>query len=404
MSRPPIEIVGIGEDGLAGLGDRARALVRDAELLVGGARHLALVPDHRGDRLAWRSPLVDTLAELERQRHRRIVVLATGDPLWFGIGRLLLQHFGPQEVRVHPHPSAFQLACARLGWPLDRAVTVSLHGRPLASLRRWLQPGRRILALTDGGEAPVRIARMLVEDGFAGARLHVLQHMGGPDETVARGTAADLADSEPFAALNLVAIELPEDAVAVGASPLPGLPDRLYAHDGNITKAEVRAVTVAALAPRPGLLLWDVGAGSGAVAIEWMRAAAGARAIAIEQRPERAARIRINAERLGVPELELVTARAPAALEGLPPPDVVFVGGGLAGGDLLERCCERLRPGGRLVANAVSVEGEAALHAFVSRHGGMLRRLAVQRAEPAGGAHVWRALAPVTQLVHDRAS
>lgn len=402
MTALRLDVVGIGEDGLAGLGEAARRLVLDAELLVGGRRHLALVPETGAERLAWRSPLAASFADIEARAGRRIVVLATGDPLWYGIGRALVARYGLATVRVHPHLSAFQLACARLGWPLEEATTLSLHGRPQDLLARLLQPGRRLLALTADGKAPSAIGRLLVERGFSPSPARVLAHLGGPREAAWRGTAAMLAAAGDFPDLNLVALETVAAADARSLPLAPGLPEDAFLHDGTVTKAEVRAATLSALAPMPGLMLWDVGAGCGSIAVEWLRLEPAARAIAVEARAERATTVRANATRLGVPELAVVEGRAPEILEGLDDPDRVFLGGGVAAAGLLDYLAERLRGGGRLVANAVTVDAEAALFTFAARRGGTLRRIAVQRAETRNGHRIWRALAPVTQLVWEK--
>jgi precorrin-6Y C5,15-methyltransferase (decarboxylating) len=296
-------------------------------------------------------------------------------------------------MTVLPHTAAFQEACCRLGWPLEEVVTLSLHGRPLDTLRRHLQPGRRLLALTADGAAPAMIGALLVEAGFGRSAAWVLEELAGQSERVVRMEAGALADRR-FADLNLVALELE----GPGLSMAPGLPDTAFAHDGQLTKAEVRAVTLAALAPLEGELLWDVGAGSGSVAIEWLRTGSRMRAVAIEREGERARRIEDNARRLGVPELELRVGTAPAALVGLPTPAAVFVGGGVTAPGLLDHCWSKVEDGGRLVANAVTVAGEAALLAFHAAHGGRLVRLSLARAEPVGGRLAWRPALPVTQL------
>lgn len=398
MSAPWLTVVGIGADGMDGLGARARAAVAQAELLVGGRRHLAMVPEDDGcARLPWRSPLAETLEGLRAWRGRRVVVLATGDPLWYGIGRLLLRHVPRDELSILPHVSAFQEACARLGWALEEVHTVSLHGRPVESLYRHLQPGRRLLALTADGAAPGRIGAMLDDDGYGPTRIWVMEELGSAAERVVATTPGDVRGRR-FADLNLMALELAADVTARLLPSTPGLPDDAFAHDGQLTKAELRALTLASLAPREGELLWDVGAGAGSVAIEWLRTGRAMRAVAVEQDPGRVARIGGNAARLGVPELEIVRGAAPACLADLPAPDAVFVGGGLATHGLLDACWRRLGPGGRFVANAVTLDGEAALLAFHARHGGRLLRVAISRAEPAGGQLVWRPAMPVTQL------
>ena len=392
-----LSVVGIGADGLEGLRPAARAAVDRAEVLVGGARHLAMVPPDPRPRLAWRSPLTDTLPEILALRPRRVAVLASGDPLWYGVGRLLLRHVPPSEVTVLPHISAFQEACSRLGWPLEDVHAVTAHGRPVAGLRRHFHAGRRLLVLTADGRAPAEIAGCLVASGFGASRTVVLEEMGGPHERRVEDTAANLVDGR-FGDLNLLAVEVRSDPGRTQQPFTPGLPDDAFEHDGQITKAEVRAVTLAALAPCDGELLWDVGAGAGSVAIEWLRAGRGMRAIAIERDPERAARIAANADRLGVPELEVRLGEAPAALADLAEPRAVFLGGGVAIPGLIEQCWQRLGRGGRLVANAVTLAAEQTLLAFHAAHGGRLVRLAVSRAEPVGGQLAWRPAMPVTQL------
>ncbi len=390
-----LSLIGIGADGLDGLSARARRVLAAAEVLVGGTRHLALLPDDPRPRLSWRSPLAATLPEILALRPRQVAVLATGDPLWYGIGRLLLQHLSPAEVAIVPHVSAFQEACSRLGWTLEEAFPLTAHGRPVASLRRHFQPGRRLLVLTSDGAGPAAIGRCLVADGYGDSRVTVLEAMG--DEAERRTDAPAAALQERFGELNLVAVEL--CATAQPRPSVPGLPDEAYEHDGQLTKAEIRAVTLAALAPCDGELLWDVGAGAGSVAIEWLRAGRGMRAVAVERDPTRAARIAANAERLGVPELIVHTGAAPDALAELPGPQAIFVGGAVAAPGLLGLCWRRLASGGRLVANAVSVAGEAAVLAFHAAQGGRLLRLQITRAEPIGAQLAWRPAMPVTQLV-----
>ncbi|MGD9509847.1 MAG: precorrin-6y C5,15-methyltransferase (decarboxylating) subunit CbiE [Geminicoccaceae bacterium] len=389
-----LTLVGIGADGLDGLSLKARRAIAAAEFLVGGVRHLAMLPADSRQRLTWRSPLADTLPEILALRPRPVAMLATGDPLWYGIGRLLLQHLSPAEVAIVPHVSAFQEACSRLGWALEDALPLTAHGRPVAALRRHFQPGRRLLVLTADGAGPTAIARCLVADGYGESRITVFEEMGGERERRTDATAAALQGC--FADLNLVGIDLCSSARP--RSSVPGLPDETYEHDGQLTKAEVRAITLASLAPCDGELLWDVGAGAGSVAIEWLRAGRKMRAVAVERDCARAGRIAANAERLGVPELVVHTGAAPAALSDLPAPSAVFVGGGIASPGLLDLCWERLQSGGRLVANAVSISGEAALLAFHAAHGGRLLRLQLARAESIGAQLVWRPAMPVTQL------
>jgi len=400
VTAPWLHIVGIGADGLAGLGEAARAAIASAELLVGGERHLAMVPGGEAERLAWRSPLGATIAEIERHRGRRVVVLASGDPMNYGVGATLLRSFPLAETRIMPAVGAFSLAAARLGWPLQEASCLSLHGRPLDRLARYLSDGARLLALTDDGAAPPRIAGWLDARGWGPSRLTLLENLGGADERII-AAPADAFPTGPAADLNILAIECRAAAETPVRSRLAGLPDAAFRHDGQLTKAEIRAVTLAALAPMRGETLWDIGAGCGSIAIEWLRATDGA-AYAIEQNEARPALITENAAGLGVPELAIIVGTAPAALADLPVPDAIFIGGGVET-VLLAACRDALRPGGRLVANTVTVEGEAVLHQFIARQGGTLTRLAISRAEPAGAHLIWRALAPVTQLAWRKA-
>ena len=392
-----LAVVGIGEDGLGGLSGAARALVEGAELLVGGERHLALVPEGKAERLVWRQPLGDTIELIAARRGQRVVVLASGDPLCYGVGATLQRQFPAAEMLVLPQPSAFSLAAARLVWPLDGCVTLSLHNRPLEALRLHVAPGMRILALTTDGDTPVQVAELLAKSGWGPSAMTVFAHMGGERERRIDATA----ESWPLgrvAALNTLAIECRPGPAARPLSRLAGLPDDAFEHDGQITKREIRAASLAALAPLPGELLWDVGAGSGSIAIEWLRTSRAARAIAIERDAMRSAVIARNAAALGVPDLRIVQGAAPAALAGLPAPDAIFLGGSVGDGVLWETLWRALKPGGRLVANAVTVEGEAQLGRWHARHGGELTRLAISRAEPVGGFHGWRSLMTVTQL------
>ena len=394
---PWLSIIGIGEDGLAGLSAAARALVESAELLIGGERHLAMVPPGAAERQSWESPLSRTVERIGAARGRRVVVLASGDPMCYGVGVTLARRFDPQELTIIPQLGAFTLAASRLAWPLADCVTLTVHGRPLERILLDLAPGQLLLVLSEDGTTPSRIAALLRNHGWGPSRLTVLEHLGGARERVLSGTASDWAESA-CADLNTVAIECQPGPGARPHSRATGLPDDAFLHDGQLTKREVRAATIAALAPFPGQVLWDVGAGCGSIAIEFLRATRRGRAFAIEPDPARRDLIARNASALGVPELRIVAGTAPEALADLPKPDAVFVGGGVTAPDLIEQVWAALAPGGRLVANVVTVEGEARLGAFQACHGGELMRIAVSRAEPIGGRLGWRPLMPVTQL------
>jgi precorrin-6B C5,15-methyltransferase / cobalt-precorrin-6B C5,C15-methyltransferase len=392
-----LAIVGIGEDGIVGISPAARALVETAEMLVGGARHLAMVPPGRAERLVWRRPLADTLGDIAARRGRRVTVLASGDPLWYGIGALLTRRFPIDEITIVPHPGAFSLAAARLGWAIEECTILTLHGRPLDSLRLHLFPGARVLLLSHDGDTPHRVAALLAETGWGPSRVTVFEHLGGEREAAYSAAAESWGESR-VADLNTVAIACVPGLGANPLSRLAGLPDEAFEHDGQLTKREARALTLARLAPLPGETLWDIGAGNGSIAIEWLRAIPGGSAIAIEHNEVRAARIARNAAWLGVPRLRVVVGRAPEALAGLPPPEAIFIGGGIGGSGLLDDAWAALRSGGRLVANAVSIEGEQAMLDWRARHGGELTRIAISRAESLGAYHAWRPLMLVTQL------
>lgn len=395
---PAVTVVGIGADGWGGLTGRSRDALRAAEVILGGVRQLALLPPEcRAERVPWPSPLRPAVPDLlAAHAGRRLAVVASGDPFSYGIGRALAQEAGPEALHVLPHPSSVSYACARLGWSVEDVEVVTLVGRPLARLAAALHHGRRLLVLSAGADTPAEVATLLREHGFGPSPFHVLEQLGGDRERRLDGTAADWS-RPPGDPLNVVAVECRRapDATRLGA--VPGLPDDAYEHDGQLTKRHVRAATLAALAPAPGELLWDVGGGSGSIGIEWMRVHPSCRAVAVERDPARADRIRHNAHTLGVPALDVVTGAAPEALAGLPAPDAVFVGGGLTAPGLLDACWDALPAGGRLVANTVTLESEALLADRYRRHGGDLVRLAVSHAAPVGGFTGWRQAMPVTQ-------
>jgi precorrin-6Y C5,15-methyltransferase (decarboxylating) len=394
---PWLHIVGLGADGEAGLSPAARKAIGEAELVVGSARQLALVKSLvRADTLAWPSPLSDGITRVLARRGRSTTVLGSGDPFFFGIGATLAPELVRGEFICHPALSSVSLAAARLGWPLQNTEVVSLHGRDLDTLVRYLQPGQRILALSWDDTTPARVARLLTARGFGPSRLTVLESLGGPQERL-RSCRAGAFSVEGVAALNLVGIEVEAEPHALVIPCRASLPDSAFEHDGQLTKEDVRAVTLSALRPRPGARLWDVGAGSGSIAIEWLLSHPACRATAIEKDPARCARILRNARALGVPELDVVQGSAPEALADLPAPDAVFIGGGASHDALLDHCYLALSRGGRLVVNAVALETEARLLAAYAKHGGELRRLSIETALPLGSMTGWRPAMPVVQ-------
>ncbi|SCX30035.1 precorrin-6y C5,15-methyltransferase (decarboxylating) subunit CbiE [Agrobacterium rosae] len=394
---PWLSIVGIGENGLAGLGQDARQAIETAEFVFGGKRHLALAEDAiKGQARPWPVPFDVEMADVVALRGREVCVLASGDPFFYGVGVTLLRQVPAEETVSYPAPSAFSLAASRLGWALQDVECVSLHGRSIDLIRPHLHPGAKLIVLTSDEKAPALLASLVSEAGFGASNFSLLEALGGPRKKVQTGKAAkfSLSDVDP---LNVVAINVMANEKARIIPYSQGLDDALFEHDGQMTKREIRAVTLSSLGPRHGELLWDIGAGSGSIGIEWMLAHPSLRAIGIEQHPERAERAMRNAEAFGVPGLEIVIGTAPGAFEGLPTPDAIFIGGGGSEAGVLDGAIKALKPGGRLVANAVTLEMEATLLAAQSRLGGSLIRLEVARASAVGSMQGWRAAMPVTQ-------
>lgn len=377
-----------------GLVPATRAVVEAAEVIIGGDRHHRLSEAVGAERVAWPSPFDALIDVLQSYRGKRVVVLATGDPLWFSVGARIGRAIDPHEIVYHPQLSAFQLAAARMGWSMPDVETLTVHGRPVEQMIAFIQPDIRLLILTTGAQTPAQIARFLTERGFGQSKITVLAAMGGADEQRFDGVAESWAHEVP--AFNTMAVECIAAPDAALLPRVPGLADDMFQHDGTMTKQEVRAATLAKLMPMRGALLWDIGTGCGSVGVEWMRAAHYARAIGIEPRADRRAMAAANALALGAPKLELVDGTVPEALDGLPAPDAVFIGGGLSQ-EVFEAAWAALRPLGRLVANAVTLESEALLMALHKQHGGQLVKLQVNRAEPVGPLTGWRPLMPVTQ-------
>ncbi|MGH6838914.1 MAG: precorrin-6y C5,15-methyltransferase (decarboxylating) subunit CbiE [Methylocella sp.] len=400
MIAPPPEkwlsLIGIGEDGIEALSPAARKMLAQAQLVVGGARHLALAGPLSAETMTWPSPLADAIPKILLRRGSPVCVLASGDPFFYGVGTLLGAHVGPHEMQCFPAPSAFSLAAARLNWSLQDCCLMSLYGRGFERIIPALQPGAKLLCLSWDETTPPRLAKLLCERGLGQSRFIVMEAMGGMRERT-RATTAEAFRMEGIDPLNVVALEI---AATVQSRILPvanGLADSWFETDGQLTKREVRAVTLSSLAPRRGELLWDVGAGSGSIAIEWLLSDPANRAIAIEAREDRASLIRRNAASVGVPHIEIITGTAPEALATLPRPRAIFVGGGTSDASLLDAAYAALAPGGRLVVNAVTLEAEAELIRRFKAVGGDLIRIAIGRANPLGSYLAWRPALPVTQ-------
>jgi len=395
-----LSIVGIGEDGWDGLNHEARQSVTSAELLYGGARHLGFISASGASatRIPWPSPMAPAVQQIltDHRRQKKVAVLASGDPMLHGVGVTLTRNLIPTEFRVIPQVSAFSLACARLGWPIAETVLITLVNRPIEQLLRHLYPGQRLVIFSEDGSTPASVARFLTQSGYGASKLDVFENLGGSSERNTSDLAASWADKQ-CGKLNLVAVLCAPDSSLKPLSLAPGLPDDAFDTDGQLTKREVRAVTLARLAPLPNQTLWDVGAGAGSIGIEWMRLHPSCSCIAFEAREDRAARILQNAAQLGVPTLKVILGIAPATFANLGSPDTIFIGGGVSNDNLFDACWAKLSPGGRLVANAVTLQSEASLVARHTIYGGDLMRMLVSRANPIGGSYGWRPMMPVTQ-------
>ncbi len=393
MSARWLHIIGIGEDGLAGLSNAALALVESAQVIIGGDRHHNLAPNIKAQRVSWPSPFDAMIDTIRGYRGKRVVILVSGDPLWYSVGARIGRAIDPKEITYHPQISAFQLAACRMGWSLPDVETLTIHGRPAEQIVSWFSPAARLLVLTKDKTSPADVAKLLCDNGYEKSKMHVLAAMGGEHENRFDGVAHNWNQEVPD--LHVLAIEC---VAGKNAKILPrtGLPDEMFSHDGNFTKQGVRAITLAKLAPQRGELLWDIGLGCGSVAIEWMRGAFEARAIGIEPRADRRAFAAQNALALGTPALKIVEGKVPDALEKLPVPDAVFIGGGISE-KTIEICMAKLKPHGRLVANGVTLESEAILLAAYKKYGGELQRINFQRAEALGSFECWKSNLSVTQ-------
>jgi precorrin-6Y C5,15-methyltransferase (decarboxylating) len=391
-----LTVIGIGEDGIEGLPPIHRATIAAAALIIGGERHLAMLGATKAETQTWASPLSKTVEEILKRRGKPVVVLATGDPMHFGIGVTLAKRVAHDEIAIHPHLSAFSLAAARLAWPLAEVECLTFHGRPIELLTAAVTPRQKLMILSHDSTTPGLVAARLTAMGYGASRFVVLEHMGGGKERLRESKAEDWGAND-VADLNTIAIDCVAGPNAKVLHRGFGLPDEAFQHDGQLTKREIRAAALSALGPLHGELLWDIGAGCGSIAIEWLRHDRSLKAVAIERDPTRAAMIRDNAAALGTPNLQLIEGEAPDALRDLPQPDAIFIGGGTGRARVIDAAWKALRPGGRLVAHAVTVEGELALAAGFHAHGGEMTRLSVQRMQPVGSLHGWKPLMPVTQ-------
>ncbi|RCL02654.1 MAG: 15-methyltransferase (decarboxylating) [Candidatus Tokpelaia sp. JSC188] len=394
-----LTVIGIGEDGLSGLGKIAINRLQEAEFIFGGERHLAFLDAHLiAKGIPWPRPFSDSIEKIKTLKGRKVVLLASGDPIFYGAGATFLRYFSQLEMEIYPHVSSFSLAATRLGWPLQDVECCSVHGRPLSTVFRFLENGARLLILSNDGSTPTALGTALEKKGFGSSRITIMEHLGGAEERIISQEARRLTE-QFFADLNLIAVHCVCDHRKYNFSRFSVLPDHAFIHDGQLTKQDIRAVTLAQLAPRCGTLLWDVGAGCGSISVEWMRLGKKTHAVAIEQNSDRCNYIRQNADNLGVPNLEIREGRAPSALQDLKTPDAVFIGGGIIGPNILETCWRALKPGGQLVANVITLESEAIAVRWSIGKQARLLKVAVSIAEPLGDFHVWRQSLPVTMFI-----
>ncbi|MBF9051946.1 precorrin-6y C5,15-methyltransferase (decarboxylating) subunit CbiE [Roseobacter sp. HKCCD9010] len=386
-------IVGLGEDGLDGLPTASRDALVQAEVVMGAKRHLDLLTGLQAETIEWPVPFADGLPMLYGQCDRKVVVLASGDPFWFGAGSVIAKDLDPDDWQALPGPSTFSLAAARLGWSLEKTLCLGLHAVPISRLKPHLAPGVRCILLLRDGDAVASLARYVAQEGFGSSDLIILEALGGPRERLTKAKAEALPDTS-FAHPVAVAVSVAGPGGTISATH--GIDDSFFETDGQITKRPIRALALSALAPKPFETLWDIGGGSGSIAIEWLLAHPTTEALSIEPRLDRAARIRANSERLGVDRLRVIEGSAPEDLDGMPPPHAVFIGGGLSEA-LLTDLTTRLSPGTRLVAHAVTLESEALLSTWSERLGGNLMRIALSDAAALGIKRGWKAAYPVVQ-------
>jgi len=404
--KPWIYIIGIGEDGLPGLGEAVKNHIQSADVLIGGVRHLKKVPEKFTEKLAtrivWGKFIHDTLLSIKKFNGQKVVVLASGDPMFFGVGKALLKYFGKSEVIIYPHPGAFSLAVSRMGWPLADVATLTVHGRVLECVNRYVYPDARLLILSRDGDTPAELARLLTDTGYGDSQITVLEHLGGDLENRIEAQAKDGALSKT-ADLNTIAVTCVAGSDAKPMSLVSGLDDDHFIHDGQITKRETRAVTMAQLAPKPHEILWDIGSGSGSVAIEWLRAHPSLKAYAVERQKNRVENINTNAARFGVPELTVIGASAPDCFKDISEaPHAIFIGGGLTVDGLMDQAWHCLRPGGRLVANAVTLQGEARLLACAEKTNARFNRLSIARSAAVGGFQAMTPMRAVLQMIAEK--
>ncbi len=385
-----LSIIGVGEDGFEQLSKPAQALLEQAEILVSSHRIFDLLDDHEKEQITWGNSFAETIEKIMALKPRKVCILATGDPMFFGIGNTLTRYINADETEIVPSPSIFSLICAKLMWSQREAVAVSLHGRELNSLLRFLHPGAKLVLLSHDGQTPKKVAELLCHVGYEKTKISIFEHLGSEQETISH-TTADKFTLDSISGFNTIALQCNAEQSTIPTSRNPGLADHYFTSDGVMTKKHVRALTLSSLAPKPGEILWDIGAGSGTIAIEWLRSVEGTKAYAVEKLPERINYIRQNANKLGTPELTIIESVADSqTLEKLPEPDAIFIGGGSSDYELISYCWGRLKPNGRLVINSVSVDAEQNLLKAIKKFGGELSRIAIEHLQSLGQQQAWK--------------
>ncbi|MBH90314.1 MAG: cobalamin biosynthesis bifunctional protein CbiET [Magnetovibrio sp.] len=394
-----ITVIGMGEDGMQGLSSHCISMIQKAEVIFAGERHHCKVQNTQAEVLDWGKGFNHALKEIEARRGKNIVVLASGDPMNFGVGSVLVRVFGKEAVNVYPAPGSFSLAASRMGWPIPEVDCLTIHGRPIENLIKYFSPGARLLILSHDGSSPEKVANLLNVKGYGKSKISVLEHLGGVKEKRIDGRAVSW-NYRCAQALNTLAVECVAEADTVALSRVPGLPDEVFENDGQLTKSEVRAITIAQLRPLPGQVLWDIGAGSGSISIEWLRLGGHRKAIAIERDCKRISIMKLNAANLGTMDLVIIEGDYHCVKDDIPfSPDAIFIGGGASDISLLRSAWKALGPKGRIVINAVSIEAEQSLLALREEIGGQLSCISIKRATPIGTFSALKPMLSVTQFV-----
>ena len=396
---PWLTIIGIGDNGLDGLSKESISKINNAEYVFGGERHLSFIPDNGIKKILWENPIKNSVERIISLKSRPVCVLASGNPLWHGIGNTLLKYISVDEMLIHPSPSVFSLACAKVGWDLNDVEAISLHTNPVSVIGKYLQQGIKLFLLTKNSKTPIEVVDYLNKHGFNKSKFIIFENLGGVNENITT-TTVESFDLKDISRLNVICIECIADTDTNYYSCVPGLPNEIFNNDGQITKREIRAATLAKLTPFKDDLLWDIGAGSGSISIEWMRSGKNLKAIAIECNSRRIEFLKKNAIELGVPNLEIIQGKAPDILLGLKKPNAIFIGGGLSGNngiEIIEKSINSLLPNGRLVINAVTIETEILLINNCKKYGGDLTKIAVSKVKKVGSSIAWDDYMPVVQ-------